>query len=74
MTVLYPRVALIGLGRIGLAFGRIAAAMGMRLIAHDPYFPAPDRLGGLDIASVATNKVIKISRPAVKDTQNKPNK
>lgn len=46
-------LALIGLGRIGLAFGRIAAAMGMRLIAHDPYFPTPDKLGGLEIASVS---------------------
>ena len=51
----------VGLGRIGLAFARIAAAMGMRLVAHDPYFPGPDRLGGLDIESVSLDALFERS-------------
>jgi glycerate dehydrogenase len=45
-------MAIVGLGRIGLALARIGAAMGMKLIAHDRYWPTPDRLGGLDVESV----------------------
>jgi glycerate dehydrogenase len=42
-------LGLVGTGRIALTFARIAAAMGMRLVAHNPRWPGPDRLGGLDI-------------------------
>jgi glycerate dehydrogenase len=45
-------LGIVGLGRIGLALARIGAAMGMKLIAHDQYWPAPDRLGGLDVETV----------------------
>jgi glycerate dehydrogenase len=54
-------LGLVGLGRIGLAFARIAAAIGMRLVAHDPYFPAPERLGGLDIESVSLDALFERS-------------
>jgi glycerate dehydrogenase len=54
-------LGLVGLGRIGLAFARIAAAMGMRLVAHDPYFPGSDRLGGLDVDSVSLDTLFERS-------------
>jgi glycerate dehydrogenase len=54
-------LGLIGLGRIGLALGRIAAAMGMRLAAHDPFFPTPERLGGLEIASLSLDAIFEQS-------------
>ena len=54
-------LGLVGLGRIGLAFARIAAAMGMRLVAHDPYFPGRDRLGGLEIESVSLDALFEQS-------------
>ena len=52
-------LGLIGLGRIGLAFGRIAAAMGMRIVAHDPYWPAADRMGGLTIERLSLDAVFQ---------------
>lgn len=73
-------LALIGLGRIGLAFGRIAASMGMRLVAHDPYFPPRDALGGLDIAPVsledafAQGDVISLHCPLTADNRHLVNR
>ncbi len=45
-------LAIVGLGRIGLALARIGAAMGMELIAHDRYWPTSDRLAGLEVEAV----------------------
>jgi len=46
-------MGIVGLGRIGVAFARIAAALGMRLIGHAPRWPDADRLAGLQIESVS---------------------
>jgi glycerate dehydrogenase len=45
-------LGLVGLGAIGIELARIAAALGMRVIAFDPAFPAPERLGAVAVAPV----------------------
>lgn len=45
-------LGIVGIGRIGLALARIGAALGMRLIAHDLYWPDADRLAGLEVQQV----------------------
>jgi glycerate dehydrogenase len=45
-------LGIVGIGRIGQAVARIAAAMGMKLIAHDLYFPTEDQLAGLEVRQV----------------------
>lgn len=52
-------LGLIGIGRIGMAFGRIAAAMGMRLVAHDPFWPDAKALGSLAIESLPLDEVFR---------------
>jgi glycerate dehydrogenase len=52
-------LGLIGIGRIGIAFGRIAAAMGMRLVAHDPYWPDAKALGDLTIERLDLEAVFR---------------
>jgi glycerate dehydrogenase len=52
-------LGLVGIGRIGLALARIAAAMGMRLAAHDPFWPDPARLGGLVIEPLDLDDVFR---------------
>ncbi len=54
-------LGIVGLGRIGIAFGKIAAAMGMKLIAHDAYWPTPDKLGGLEVERVAMEDLFRRS-------------
>jgi glycerate dehydrogenase len=50
-------LGIVGLGRIGLAFARIAQAMGMRIIAHDAYQMSAQQLGGVSIAYTALDAV-----------------
>lgn len=42
-------LGVVGIGRIGRAFARIATAMGMTVIAHDEFPPGADALAGLDV-------------------------
>lgn len=42
-------LGVVGIGRIGLAVARIGAAMGMKLVAHDPFWPDAENPGGLSI-------------------------
>ena len=42
-------LGIVGIGRIGRAFARIGAAMGMTIIAHDEFPPAPEALEGLAV-------------------------
>lgn len=37
-------LGIIGLGRIGTRVARLAAALGLRVVAHDPYIEAPTRV------------------------------
>jgi len=52
-------LGLVGIGRIGLAFARIAAAMGMRLVGHDPYWPDADKLDGLAIERLSMDELFR---------------
>ena len=52
-------LGLVGLGAIGIELARIAAALGMRIIAYDPVFPAADRLGGVAVSSVSLEALIE---------------
>lgn len=54
-------IGVVGLGRIGARVARQAAALGFRVLAHDPYAPAPDGvrlttfeelLGGSDLITL----------------------
>lgn len=45
-------LGIVGIGRIGQAVARIGAAFGMQLIAHDRFWPAPDKLAGLTVEQV----------------------
>lgn len=68
-------LGLVGLGRIGLAFARIGTAMGMRLVAHDLYWPDPDRLEGLEITQLGLDElfaqadVISLHCPLTPETE-----
>ncbi len=42
-------LGIVGLGRIGLAFAHIAAAMGMKLVGHTRHWPNDERRAGLKI-------------------------
>ena len=46
-------LGIVGLGRIGLAVARIGAALGMRLVGHDAFWPDTDKLAGLAIESLS---------------------
>lgn len=54
-------LGLIGLGQIGLAFARIAHALGMNLIAYNRSPLTPDRTGGLPITQVSLDDVFTAS-------------
>ena len=45
-------LGVVGIGRIGLAVARVGAALGMKLIAYDLYFPNAEKLGGLEVEQV----------------------
>ena len=50
-------LGILGLGRIGRTLARIGAAMGMRLIGHDIYWPTPQQMDGLEIESLSMDEV-----------------
>src|SRR6185312_3730776 len=52
-------LGLVGLGAIGIELARIAAALGMRIIAFDPAFPPAERLGGVEVAPVSLDTLIE---------------
>jgi glycerate dehydrogenase len=54
-------LGLVGLGAIGIELARIAAALGMRVVACDPAFPPPERLDGVAVAPVSLDTLIEIS-------------
>lgn len=45
-------LGIVGIGRIGQAVARIGAALGMKLIAHDLFWPDAEKLAGLDVEQV----------------------
>ena len=54
-------LGIVGIGRIGQAVARIGAAMGMKLIAHDKYWPDASVLAGLDVDRVAMDELFAVS-------------
>ena len=52
-------LGLVGLGAIGIELARIAAALGMRVIACDPAFPPPERLQGVAVAPMSLDALIE---------------
>lgn len=54
-------LGLVGLGAIGIELARIAAALGMRVVACDPAFLPSERLGGVAVAPVSLDTLIEIS-------------
>lgn len=50
-------LGIVGIGRIGQAVARIGAAFGMRLIAHDTFWPAPEQLAGLTVDQVSLDEL-----------------
>lgn len=68
-------LGIVGLGRIGLAVARIAAAMGMEVIAQDLYWPDDEKLAGLNVRQVkldelfGTADVISLHCPLTAESQ-----
>ncbi len=54
-------LGIVGIGRIGQAVARIGAAFGMDLIAHDLYWPTPDKLAGLQVTQVGMEALFEQS-------------
>tara|TARA_B100000676_G_C18073253_1_gene845820 strand:- start:241 stop:1209 length:969 start_codon:yes stop_codon:yes gene_type:complete len=52
-------LGIVGIGRIGIALARIGAALGMRLVAHDLYWPDAERLGGLDVQQMELDQLFR---------------
>ncbi|MAE65008.1 MAG: glycerate dehydrogenase [Phycisphaeraceae bacterium] len=52
-------LGVVGIGRIGQAVARIGAAMGMKIIAHDEYPPAPEHLAGLNVEMLDVDEVFR---------------
>jgi (S)-sulfolactate dehydrogenase len=54
------QIGIIGFGAIGRKVGAVAAALGMRVVAHDPYIPPADKVWG-DIAPVDLDALLRNS-------------
>ena len=52
-------LGLVGLGAIGIELAKIAAALGMRVVAYDPAFPPPDRLEGVAVEPVSLEALLE---------------
>ena len=62
-------LGLLGAGRIGRRLGRYARAMGMRVIAHDPYLDTVEFGSLVDLDTLwSTSDVISLHAPATAET------
>jgi len=62
-------IGIIGYGRIGRRVGELAAAFGMRVLAHDPISPPPDRVDCHDLAELAAaSDVLTLHAPLTEAT------
>ena len=62
-------IGIVGYGRIGRRVGELAAAFGMRVLAHDPVSPPPDGVGGPDLAELAeASDVLTLHAPLTEAT------
>lgn len=63
-------MGILGYGRIGQATGRLAAAFGMRVVAHDPFTPVADPAEPASLDELfATSDVISLHLPLTADTR-----
>jgi D-3-phosphoglycerate dehydrogenase len=65
-------LGLVGLGAIGARVATVGSALGMRVVAHDPFAPtAPDGVSLLPLADViAQSDVLSLHCPLTKDNAN----
>ncbi|MFF2848816.1 NAD(P)-dependent oxidoreductase [Streptomyces sp. NPDC058001] len=63
-------LGIVGYGRIGRRVGELAAAFGMRTLAHDPFSPPPPEFACADLAELAeSSDVLTLHTPLVEDTR-----
>jgi D-3-phosphoglycerate dehydrogenase / 2-oxoglutarate reductase len=62
-------IGIVGYGRIGRRVGELAAAFGMRVLAHDPFSPPPTDLGCPDLGTLAAaSDVLTLHAPLTNQT------
>jgi len=72
-------LGIVGIGRIGQTLARIGAAMGMKLIAHDLFWPDAEKLAGLEVEQVelddlfSRSDVISLHCPLTPENQHMVN-
>ena len=54
-------LGILGLGRIGRTLARIGAAMGMKLVGHDVYWPSAEQFDGLQVEKLDMDEVFRRS-------------
>jgi D-3-phosphoglycerate dehydrogenase / 2-oxoglutarate reductase len=63
-------IGIIGYGRIGRRVGELAAAFGMRVLAHDPFSPPPPGLDCPDLGTLAAaSDVLTLHAPLTAQTR-----
>ena len=73
-------LGVVGIGRIGRAVARIGAAMGMKLIAHDLFWPDAEKVAGLEVEQIelddlfSRSDVISLHCPLTPENQHLINK
>ncbi|MFF4260071.1 NAD(P)-dependent oxidoreductase [Streptomyces sp. NPDC001663] len=68
-------MGIVGYGRIGRRVGELAAAFGMRSLAHDPYSPVPSELACGDLGElVESSDVLTLHAPLTEGTRHLVNK
>jgi D-3-phosphoglycerate dehydrogenase / 2-oxoglutarate reductase len=62
-------IGVVGYGRIGRRVGELAAAFGMRVLAHDPFSPPPAEIDCPDLAALAAaSDVLTLHVPLTEQT------
>ncbi len=63
-------LGIVGYGRIGRRLAELASALGMRVLAHDPYADVPAELAVADLAAlVAQSDVVSLHAPLTEETR-----
>jgi D-3-phosphoglycerate dehydrogenase / 2-oxoglutarate reductase len=63
-------IGIVGYGRIGRRVGELAAAFGMRVLAHDPFSPPPAEVDRPDLGALAAaSDVLTLHAPLTAETR-----
>jgi D-3-phosphoglycerate dehydrogenase / 2-oxoglutarate reductase len=63
-------IGIVGYGRIGRRVGELAAAFGMRVLAHDPFSPPPAEVNCPDLGALAAaSDVLTLHAPLTSETR-----